>query len=67
MDDHRIRQEAKRMTWAAFGIVIGVSAVPGALLVLIPPVLTAVTALVFHPLLCCHMTRTILAERAALS
>jgi hypothetical protein len=67
MDDDQIRKEAKRMTWAAFGVVVGVSAVPGAVLLLIPPLLTAVTALFFHPLLCCVMTRTILRERAALS
>jgi hypothetical protein len=54
------------MEWSAWGIAVAVSAVPGIVFVLIPPVLTAVTGLLFNPILFRSMTRAILAERVVL-
>jgi hypothetical protein len=53
--------------WGAWCVAVGVSAVPGIVLFVIPPILTAVTGLVFNPLLFWAMTRTIIGERQALA
>jgi hypothetical protein len=43
------------------------SAAPGIVFLCIPPVLTAVTGLLFNPILCRGMVKTIVAERRALA
>ncbi len=53
--------------WAkAWGITIGVAALPGALLVGIPPLLTAITGLAFIPFMFALMRRRVMSERSVL-
>ena len=59
--------ERSRKEWSIFGFTVLASALPGAVLFLIPPILTTVTALLFHPLFFRAMIRTLRAERRALS
>jgi hypothetical protein len=63
----RIRAEGRRAAWRALGITIGVSALPGAVLLLIPPILTAVTGIAFIPLLFWGMSRILVSERSRLA
>jgi hypothetical protein len=67
LSDDELAAQRSRFEWRTYGFTVLASAIPGALLFAIPPVLTAATALVFHPLLFRTMTRTILAERQALA
>jgi hypothetical protein len=54
--------------WAkVWGLTIAVSAVPGALLLGVPPVLTALTGIAFIPLMFVLMHRRIMKERATLA
>ncbi len=55
-----------RPGWRVLGITVGLSAVPGALLLLIPPVLTAATGVLFNPLLFHWMVSKLVAERRVL-
>ena len=58
----RIHQE-----WGkALGLTVAISAVPGLLLLAVPPLLTAITGIVFIPLLFIRMWRRLLEERAVL-
>ncbi len=53
--------------WAkAWGLAIGASAVPGLLFFAIPPILTAITGLVFIPLMFVLVRRCVMNERALL-
>ncbi len=52
--------------WArAWGITIVVSAVPGLLLLAVPPILTAITGLAFIPFMFVFMRRRVMDERSA--
>jgi hypothetical protein len=53
--------------WAkAWGLAIGVSALPGVVLLAVPPILSAITGLVFIPLMFVLMRRCVMNERALL-
>jgi hypothetical protein len=67
LDADELMLARPRAEWRAFGIAVVVSALPGALLYLIPPILTAGTGILFNPILFRGMTRTIVAERRALA
>lgn len=55
-----------RKGWAALGWTVLASCVPGIVLILLPPILTAVTGLVFVPASFVLVRRKVLAERVAL-
>ena len=57
---------SKHFGWWSLLVVVGASALPGALLYLIPPIITAVTGIVFIPLLFAAARRMALGERSAL-
>jgi hypothetical protein len=67
LDDAALAAKPSPGPWAIYGWVVLVSAIPGVVLVLLPPILTAVTALFFHFGLYRLMARKIIAERAALA
>lgn len=63
----KIHEEGKRASWAVFGWTVVASAVPGALLSLIPPGLTALTGVLFAPAMFRLMSRRVVAEREVLA
>jgi hypothetical protein len=67
LDDATLAAQPSPGPWAVYGWVVLVSAIPGILFMLLPPIITAVTALFFHPFLYRGMIRTLLKERAALA
>jgi hypothetical protein len=58
-----LRREGRRARWPILGLTVLASALPGALLFLIPPALTAVTGVAFIPLLTRIMLDKLGAER----
>jgi hypothetical protein len=67
LHDTTLAAGRSRGEWSIYGWVVLISAIPGVVCMGLPPILTAVTALFFHPFLYRGMTRTILEERAALA
>jgi hypothetical protein len=67
LDAAALEAQRSRREWSIYGWVVLVSAVPGVVLFGLPPIITAVTALFFHPLLFRGMTGTMIKERAALA
>ena len=63
---YALEQAGRRAQWRAFGFAVLFAALPGGVLYLIPPILTAATGLLFNPILFLKMTGTLVAERAAL-
>lgn len=61
-----LEQKGGQLGWNAFWWTVFVSAVPGALLYLIPPLLTLFTGLLFSPAAFRFMRRRVMAEREAL-
>lgn len=57
-------EDLRAFGWKSWGVAILVSALPGAALMLIPPILTAVTGLVFIPASFGAVARAALRERA---
>jgi hypothetical protein len=54
--------------WAkAWGFAVGMSCLPGVILLLVPPLLSAITGIVFIPFMFLHMHRRLIAERAVLA
>jgi hypothetical protein len=66
LDSDALIRARSRLEWSAWGLTVALSVVPGAMFLFIPPVLTAVTGLLFNPLLCRWMVKTIVSERSAL-
>ena len=52
--------------WRAYGLAVVVSAIPGALIYLVPPLLTIVTGICFNPLMFRGITRSLRNERRLL-
>jgi hypothetical protein len=67
LDSEALVAARSRLEWSAWGATVAASAVPGIVFLLIPPVLTAVTGLLFNPVLCRGMVKTIVAERRDLA
>jgi hypothetical protein len=61
-----VETERSKAQWAAFGYTVLASALPGAILYLIPPALTAVTALCVAPVMFNLASHWITSERRAL-
>jgi hypothetical protein len=57
----------RKAMWAAYGWTILASAIPGAILLLIPPILTAITGLVVVPLVFWLAERWVVEDRADLT
>jgi hypothetical protein len=62
-----LRRAGRRAGWSIVGLTVLASAVPGAVLLLVPPLLTLVTGLAFIPLLTWIMLRKLAAERRILA
>jgi hypothetical protein len=63
LDSDALVAARSRLEWSAWGATVAASAVPGIVFLCLPPVLTAVTGLLFNPLLCRGMVKMIVAER----
>jgi hypothetical protein len=61
-----IDRAGSSMAWRAFWWTVFASALPGAILYLIPPVLTLLTGLLFSPAMFFLMWKRVIAERKAL-
>ena len=60
-------QMATSREWLkAWGITVGVSAVPGVLLLAVPPIIAAATGIVFIPFMFAFMRRRVMHERATM-
>jgi hypothetical protein len=62
-----LTKQRGRVAWPIFGWTVIASGVPGIVLVLLPPVITAVTGVLFLPLLVWRTLGTLIAERRALA
>jgi hypothetical protein len=67
LDSPALGAARSRLEWSAWGATVAASAVPGIVFILLPPVFTALTGLLFNPLLCRGMVKTIVAERSVLA
>jgi hypothetical protein len=61
-----VHEVGRKAAWNAFWWTVVASAVPGAILYLIPPILTFLTGLVFSPAMFLVMRKRVAAERMAL-
>jgi hypothetical protein len=64
--DQLARLSIHREWGKALGITVAVSAVPGVILLAVPPVLSAITGVVFVPFMFALMRRRVLSERATM-
>ena len=64
--DHELLWTADRAARSAYGWTVGVSALPGAVLFLIPPILTAITGALFCKPMYRRTAAAVLRERALL-
>jgi hypothetical protein len=63
---YEIEAKGRGLSATAVLWTVAASAVPGAILVLIPPAITLVTTMLFSPAMFCVMRRSVIEERAAL-